>query len=176
VRLGAFVAVATAHAALFIGLATMRLTPTPTTEPETSIIFFMLPPSEPAQPPLPGKPPHPSVTRHARPQESQANPGPEAPEHAQTSAPVMIDWAKEAERAAARQIDADEAAARQAVAFSPHKKPPSSPGPPAPAQPQFGWSHASTHRIEPLPGGGIILNLRDRLCSHADTGLQARHT
>jgi hypothetical protein len=74
----------------------------------------------------------------------------------------MIDWAKEAERAAARQIDADEAAARRAAAFSTHKRTPDSLAPLPPAQPQFGWSHANTHRIESFPGGGFILNLSDR--------------
>jgi hypothetical protein len=74
----------------------------------------------------------------------------------------MIDWAQEAQRAAARQIDADEAAARRAAAFSTRKKTPDRLAPLAPAKPQFGWSHANTHRIESLPGGGFILNLSDR--------------
>jgi hypothetical protein len=27
--------------------------------------------------------------------------------------------------------------------------------------PDFGWSHAQTHRVESLPDGGIVINLND---------------
>lgn len=33
---------------------------------------------------------------------------------------------------------------------------------PAPAAPEFGWDHASTHRLELLPQGGMLLNINDR--------------
>jgi cytoskeletal protein RodZ len=161
-RLATFVAVAVAHAALFIWLAKVRPTSAPTAEPETRILLFMLPSSEIARPSPPRSAARQAVTRQARPPDAQSNPGATPTEHAQSSAPVMIDWAQEAQRAASRQIDADEAAARRAAAFSTHNKTPDSLAPPAPAQPQFGWSHANTHRIESLPGGGFILNLSDR--------------
>lgn len=32
---------------------------------------------------------------------------------------------------------------------------------PAPATPKFGWDYASTHRLEALPRGGILINLND---------------
>ncbi len=32
---------------------------------------------------------------------------------------------------------------------------------PAPAAPKFGWDYASTHRLEGLPRGGILINLND---------------
>jgi hypothetical protein len=161
-RLATLVVVAVAHAALLIWLAKVRPTSAPTAEPETSILLFMLPSSEVARSAPPGSASRQAVTRHARPSHPQANAGATSNQHAQSSAPVMIDWAQEARRAAVRQIDADEAAARRAAAFSTHKRTPDSLAPPATAQPQFGWSHANTHRIESLPGGGLILNLSDR--------------
>jgi hypothetical protein len=74
------------------------------------------------------------------PPETPVQSGPE------TTAPVAIDWAKEAERVAADpglNVGAEPApAARQ----------------------QFGWDYAQTHRIEPLQDGGLLVNLTDR-CS-----------
>lgn len=32
---------------------------------------------------------------------------------------------------------------------------------PAAAVPKFGWDHASTHRLEALPQGGMLINLND---------------
>jgi hypothetical protein len=160
-RPGTFVAVAAAHAALFLVLAKVRLTSAPTAEPETSMILFMLPSQEVTQPAPPANAPAQSTTRRAPLPEPQAKPREAPAEEAHSNAPVMIDWAKEAERAAARQVDAEEAAARRAAAFS-HKKVPASLAPAAPGAPQFGWSHAATHRFESLPDGGFILNLSDR--------------
>lgn len=86
-----------------------------------------------------------STPADTRPQRPLA---PEAPAQSaqETTAPVAIDWAKEAERVAADpglNIGAEPApAARQ----------------------QFVWDYAQTHRVEPLPDGGLIVNLSDR-CS-----------
>jgi hypothetical protein len=30
------------------------------------------------------------------------------------------------------------------------------------SKPQFGWSHAATHRVEEIPTGGLLINLNDR--------------
>jgi hypothetical protein len=68
-----------------------------------------------------------------------------------SSAPIAIDWSKEAELAVSRQIDADEEAARKARAFSAPTGLASLAAAPAP-NPQFGWSHARTHRVESMPG------------------------
>jgi hypothetical protein len=65
----------------------------------------------------------------------------------ESTAPVAIDWAKEAERVAADPgliVGAEPA--------------------PAAARQQFGWDYAHTHRVEPLPDGGLMVNLSDR-CS-----------
>jgi hypothetical protein len=161
-RVGTLVAVAAAHAALFILLAKARLISAPSAEPEASMILFMLPSNETARPAAPANAPPQSPTRRARLPEPQTKPSETPAEDAHSSAPVMIDWDKEAERAAARQVDADEAAARRPSILFTHKKAPASLAPPAPAPPQFGWSHARTHRFESLPEGGFILNLSDR--------------
>jgi hypothetical protein len=160
-RLGAFVAVTVAHAALFLVFARTRFTAVRAPEPETSMILFMLPRSEDAALAAAAGASRPAPARRPRPQESpQVTPVETSPESAPSSAPVMIDWAKEAQLAAGRQIDADEANARRATALSTHKRVPEYLAPP-PAQRQFGWSHANTHRIESFPGGGFILNLND---------------
>jgi hypothetical protein len=160
-RLGTFVAVVVVHAALFLALGKARLSSAPRSEPETSMILFMLPESEVPRPSPPDSAARHPVPRRVRSQEPRVAPDQSPPERAQSSAPVMIDWAKEAARAAHAQIDADEAAARQAAALSTHKRVPDYLAPPPAAQPQFGWSHANTHRIESFPGGGFILNLND---------------
>ena len=162
-RLGALLAVAAAHAAVLIVLVTMHSAVTLRPELETSMILFALPADEatPREAPLGTLSEHVRVGPHERPREAAVHPLEKASEPIQSSAPVAIDWAKEAERAAARQIDADEAAARRAGALSAHDKAPSSLAPLPPAGPQFGWSHAATHRLESFPGG-IILNLTDR--------------
>ncbi len=71
----------------------------------------------------------------------------------ETTAPITIDWAKEGERVAAdqsaRQFEADAQARRRA-------------GPAPPARQPFRWDYAHTHRVESLPGGGLIVNVSDR--------------
>jgi hypothetical protein len=82
----------------------------------------------------------------------------------EATAPLAIDWAKEAERAAADRIEADEEVRRGSSA-----RPPDGgqnvgiAGGGAPSV-QFGWDYAHIHRFEALPEGGSILNLNDR-CS-----------
>jgi hypothetical protein len=66
-----------------------------------------------------------------------------------------IDWNAELERAAKSGVLDGASHAQRDFRF-PH------PSPSAPAMPkEFGWDHAHTHRIEPLPGGGLLLNLND---------------
>ena len=77
-----------------------------------------------------------------------------------SSAPIAIDWAREAELAATRRLRAEEEAARKATAFSVRKGP--SLAVAKPLTPKFGWSHAHTHRVESLPGVGTLINLNDR--------------
>lgn len=76
-----------------------------------------------------------------------------------TPAPSHVDWAGEAQLAAQRGADAQVLLDKQAAALDSryHKLPV-----PAPRQPEFGWYYAGTHRVEPLPQGGFLLNINDR--------------
>jgi len=102
--------------------------------------------------PLPGAPPAASSGFPA--QRPQANaPSPSAP-----ALSGAIDWDNEARGAAARQADQDSGRNRRDMAgLSPQARAfqPSVP------RPEFHWDHASTHRVEPLPGGGTLINLND---------------
>jgi len=69
----------------------------------------------------------------------------------ETTAPVAVDWAKEAERVAADRT----AGEGTNIGAEPA---------PAAARQQFGWDYARTHRLESLPDGGLLVNLSDR-CS-----------
>src|ERR1700722_11361009 len=73
----------------------------------------------------------------------------------ENTAPVTIDWAQEAQRAAADQAAQQIAAEAEAR----HRA-----GPAPPARQPFRWDYAHTHRVESLPGGGLMVNLSDR-CS-----------
>jgi hypothetical protein len=66
-----------------------------------------------------------------------------------------IDWADELSRAA-RNATLDKSA-RMPRDFGL----PQLPAPPAGA-PQFDWDYAATHRLEKIPGGGLLVNLNDR--------------
>jgi hypothetical protein len=162
-HLGAFIAVLATHAVLLVVLVAMRVTVTPIMEVEMSAEFFPVPPSEDRSASTPARAPRAAGVRHTQAHDAGADrEALPARRKEEGSAPVGIDWAQEAERAAARQIDADEAAARRAAAFSPRKGTLHALEPAAPLKPPFGWSYARTHRVEALPGGGIIFNLNDR--------------
>ncbi|HEX3836036.1 MAG TPA: hypothetical protein VHW25_03660 [Steroidobacteraceae bacterium] len=76
---------------------------------------------------------------------------------------VAIDWAKEAERAAADSIEA--AARTRRNAFGPSAaRPHVSVAEPYATRRQFNWDYASTHRFVALPQGGTLINITDR-CS-----------
>ena len=70
----------------------------------------------------------------------------------------QIDWAREAEVSASRQLSQDEEARRLAAPFSHNFEAAPRPQP----TPSFGWSRAHTQRIEPLKTGGTLLRLNDR--------------
>ena len=71
---------------------------------------------------------------------------------------TAIDWAAQAEGAAAREVEADEQRARQARALAPKPSPTFA----VRAQrPEFHWDYARTHRVEPLPGLETVIHLSD---------------
>jgi hypothetical protein len=72
------------------------------------------------------------------------------------TAPIAIDWVKEAERVAADRGASGRSAGegtRSGTELAP-----------VVAHQPFGWDFAHTHRIESLPDGGLLVNLSDR-CS-----------
>jgi len=163
-RLIACIAVLAAHAALLMLVRSLRPAVGPAGQGEVTTLLLMLPAAK-VERSATDKADHPSpAPQRARRADTPAplqEPAPAA-ELDSSHAPQAIDWAREGRRAAEDEIDAEERAARAAAALSGHKKTPPSLAPAAPPQPQFGWSHASTHRLESVPGGGIILNLTDR--------------
>jgi hypothetical protein len=65
-----------------------------------------------------------------------------------------VDWAGELERAARESVTPPPLQPRD-FGF-PHAS-----TTPSPKAPQFGWSYAPPHRVQSLPGGGLLVNLND---------------
>jgi hypothetical protein len=163
-RLIACIAVLAVHAALLMVVRSLRPRVGPAGQSEVTALLLMLPAAK-VDPSATDKTDHRSaVPQRARRADTPAplqEPAPAA-DLESGHAPQAIDWAREARQAAEDEINAEERAARAAPGLSGHRKTPRSLAPAAPPQPQFAWSHASTHRLESVPGGGIILNLTDR--------------
>jgi hypothetical protein len=66
-----------------------------------------------------------------------------------------IDWAAELDRARRNSAAAGQSVHPREFGF-PHAS-----TAPVSKDPEFGWSYAATHRVEPLPGGGLLVNLND---------------
>jgi hypothetical protein len=83
----------------------------------------------------------------------EANPAPPSEDGNPIHPP--IDWAAELNRVV-RDLTAAEASRKPLNFGFPHasKVPSAKP-------PEFGWSYAPTHRVEPMPGGGLLVNLND---------------
>jgi hypothetical protein len=97
------------------------------------------------------------------PRSLQPNPTPSTPVEPHPAPPgevanpshPPIDWAGELDRAV-----------RDAAAAEASRKPldfgfPQAPAGPSSKSPEFGWSYAPTHRVESMPGGGLLVNLND---------------
>jgi hypothetical protein len=164
-RLVAFTAILGVHVLGVLFLPTLRrpFLQTPGDEFSTAIAFLQ--PIQPQQSPQKAKLHPQSPTKREPAQKGvRGTPPPKTPEIAEqeNTVPIAIDWAKEAERAAAHRIEADEEAARRASALSPRPGPSVGAPEARPATPQFGWDHAHIHRVEPIPDGGLVVNLNDR--------------
>lgn len=91
-----------------------------------------------------------------------------APSEVEAPPPPAIDWAEEAKLAASRQIDSLERSRnRGAGRVAPGVKLEPRPEP----KPEFGWSHAQTHRIERLPEGGTLIWINERCALVVNGGL-----
>lgn len=158
-RVATFVALTFIHLALISYLAVM---PWPNGRaPEESFVthvFFLTEAERTIEVPAPPSP-APS-TRHSRPPVRTApiTLPPEPPTDEAPNASPRIDWAREAELSASRQLQKDEDAKRRAAPFS-HDYSGQAPVRPTP---EFGWSHSQIHRVEPLEGGGTLIWINDR--------------
>jgi hypothetical protein len=79
----------------------------------------------------------------------------------QTRPVPSTDWSRDAQLAAAREIDSLEEARRRSRGFTPLEANRNASKPRA-SKPEFGWSHAQIHRIEPIPEGGTLVWINDR--------------
>ncbi len=127
---------------------------------ETTLVFFDLP-TEKSHRDADRSPAialrHTRITRATTSASSPNEPPP--PSQSESTAPVAVDWASEAQVAAAHQIEAEDAARRAGTALAPDRYRLETP---PVAAPRFDWDYAATHRIESLPGGGLVINLSDR--------------
>jgi hypothetical protein len=108
-------------------------------------------PDTAAPPPLP-----PSPGARAAPTASTAPTTPPGTTAAPGAPAAPIDWFDEQDRVAS------EAAARSAAPPQRGFGTPEVPRQYAPPKSDFAWSHSHTHRVEPIEGGGIAINLTDQ--------------
>jgi len=135
----------------------------PSAEGIATLVFFLPPaPQVPRAVHEPARKPTRQPARKPRPKEPtlQQEPMWLGPAADSSSTPTSIDWEQEARRAAADTLQAHDLTARQESALNPQRADIGSPQPPKAHQ--FGWSHARTHRVEPIPGGGFLININDR--------------
>jgi hypothetical protein len=180
-RVALFVVVVAAHIIMLLLLRSTRPLASAAREGEAFVSIFLPPaPEERQQQPEPGgeatpQPPraHPprAHRRHAAtwpPDSSASSRGePAQPpdlrqQSAQEPAPTVPDWrlqaGQSAQTIAQDIVAAEDAADRRAHALTSHFKPLP---PPRVKGPEFGWDYAATHRVEPLPGGGLAISLND---------------
>jgi hypothetical protein len=122
-------------------------------------LVFILPPIIPPE----GNARLPTSTRRAQrpspqstatpPPAAQPNTAPSSDERGAIHPP--IDWAAELDRAAREEVPAVPSREPRNFGFPHTSTPPSK-------SPEFAWSHARTHRVESIPGGGLLINVNDR--------------
>lgn len=181
-RLTIFIIVVAIHLVLVLVFLALRRTPVETIEsPPTSVFMIYQPQGPTGQSPPPPSPnsrqSRAAPARHVAAKGAQSaapKPLPPTPEGStspeEISPPATIDWNQEADRVANHVIEAEIDAERKASALTRcHKALPGR----WVRGPEFGWSHAQTHRVEQLPQGrGVLVNLNDR-CSILLTGIFA---
>lgn len=108
----------------------------------------------------PGKPPHPAPARRMIREREPPSPPAARPMKlppVATPAPLSgpaIDWQQALQREVRTR---DRAPPSGKLEFGLPRRPA-----PAAAAPQFGWDYASTHRVQQLPEGGLLININDR--------------
>ena len=155
-RLPALVLVVAVHCGVLLVLAALTRTRLLEVAPQAAAIEVLLI-AGPSVPPtvagsLPGS--RPAAPSPAFP---TARPHANVPPPPLPAPSTAIDWDGEARAAAARKTDEDSAHRRRDMAALPRARA----FQPTVTRPMFHWDHASTHRVEPLQGGGTLINLND---------------
>jgi hypothetical protein len=158
-QLSIIAVVAALHiAACWLLLATTHPLTVPTISQRLQLVFILppiVPPESNARPPT-------STRRYQRssphgtaapPPAAQPNTAPSSDEPGAIHPP--IDWAAELDRAARNSVPAEPSREPRNFGFPHASTPP-------PKSPEFAWSHARTHRVESIPGGGLLINVNDR--------------
>ena len=164
-RIIAFALVVAIHAIAIVYFPTFRRSMTWTTQDDT-ITIFSLPSRNVRMRSTPSKRPSPPTDLTAPAGTAPASRSGAKPfdsfaiEPLPTTAPMTIDWSREAEKAVADSLSAEGTAARQRAALTPRHA--AIGGPTRSKAPEFAWSEAHTHRVEFIPGGGFLLHINDR--------------
>jgi hypothetical protein len=109
---------------------------------------------------LPAPPVSPKPTTHRQPPRTGAAArvpaqSPSTPEREESNAiHPPIDWNAELDREARESVAAGSSPKFKNFGFPP-------PPPARSKSPEFGWDYAATHRVQPLSGGGLLVNLND---------------
>ena len=161
-RVALFVAVVAAHLILLLFFPLLWRRASSGHEEEPASLPIFLPPRVAVTPELqqrPGGRAGPR-TRRRRSEPSEAH-SPDLQQPQPESTPTPPDWHAQAEElaqlSAQHIVEAEDIAKRQANALTAPFKPLA---PDRIRGPEFGWS-AATHRIAPLPGGGLVYTLND---------------
>src|SRR5882757_394832 len=161
-RAATFIVVLAIHAMFFFLFTVVhRHEPGEVDAPTTTLIAL----SEATQPveSVPRIPAPARAARRAAPKtaphvSSRPEPLPEVSGITATPAP---DWRAEAQIAANNVLEAERRKREQPSVLAPHDFSGVTPGSTDTSKPEFGWSHAATHRIEAKPGA-LVVNINDR--------------
>ena len=162
-RVATFVIVLIVHAGLLLVFATLRQSATRPIETEASPVVFFLP-SAP-QSALAARNEdwtQPKRRRRATQPSAAAFPRPPAPESTAITPAPALDWRGELQIAANSELEREELRRQQPALLAPHDFSGVKPGSTDNSKHEFGWNHAATHRIEAMPGGGLLININDR--------------
>jgi hypothetical protein len=168
-RVVTIVVVLLIHVVFFILFAALR-SPLPRADQKevASMALLLLPDevdtTQGAPRPTTAQAAHPGSPKRPAPAPKSAGaitPEPQPPSSAIT-VPAAPDWRQEMHIAANNEIEAEQRKRRQPSPLAPHDFSGVKPGSTDDSKPQFGWSHAATHRVEEIPTGGLLININDR--------------
>jgi hypothetical protein len=168
-RMAVLIVVVVVHVGLIVMFGNSRKARRRTEREEQAMTVVFLPETlsasqSNAAPEAPRRRPRKPQTRAATRAELPA----QTPPDSTAIASSEIDWAEEAKLAASRQVDSLERSRnRGASVVAPGVNLETRPAP----KPKFGWSHAQTHRIEPLPEGGTLIWINERCALVLNGGL-----